>query len=158
MPTISSDLLSPMNGASAVSPGTSSGLTENSPEAIQNRFLKLLTVQMKNQDPTKPMDNAELTTQLAQLPVLKHAHMAGKGALLQLFPILNKFLGSAAWVFVCFQFCFVVWHLFLRWDSSFMLLLNWNLRGRVEHCSIYQITIFNSQPPFKNIPTDQRTI
>ena len=67
MSTISSDLLSPMNGASAVTPGTSSGLTENSPEAIQNRFLKLLTVQMKNQDPTKPMDNSELTTQLAQL-------------------------------------------------------------------------------------------
>ena len=67
MPTISSDLMSPMNGAAAVPPGASSGLNENSPQAIQNRFLKLLTVQMKNQDPTKPMDNAELTTQLAQL-------------------------------------------------------------------------------------------
>jgi len=65
MPTISNDLLSSMNGAAATS--SPSGLAENSPEAIQNRFLKLLTVQMKNQDPTKPMDNAELTTQLAQL-------------------------------------------------------------------------------------------
>src|SRR5450830_1986902 len=67
MSTISSDLLSSMNGTSAPAPGTASGLTENSPEAIQNRFLKLLTVQMKNQDPSNPMDNAQLTTQLAQL-------------------------------------------------------------------------------------------
>ena len=67
MSTISSDLLSSMNGGSAPAPGTASGLTENSPEAIQNRFLKLLTVQMKNQDPSNPMDNAQLTTQLAQL-------------------------------------------------------------------------------------------
>lgn len=33
----------------------------------QDRFLKLLVAQMQNQDPLNPMDNAEVTTQLAQL-------------------------------------------------------------------------------------------
>lgn len=33
----------------------------------QERFLKLLVAQMQNQDPLNPMDNAEVTTQLAQL-------------------------------------------------------------------------------------------
>jgi flagellar basal-body rod modification protein FlgD len=34
---------------------------------IQDRFLKLLVTQMKNQDPLNPLDNAQLTTQLAQI-------------------------------------------------------------------------------------------
>ncbi len=34
---------------------------------IQDRFLKLLVTQLKNQDPLNPMDNAQLTTQLAQI-------------------------------------------------------------------------------------------
>jgi len=33
----------------------------------QDRFLKLLTTQLKNQDPLNPMDNAQLTSQLAQI-------------------------------------------------------------------------------------------
>jgi flagellar basal-body rod modification protein FlgD len=33
----------------------------------QNRFLKLLTTQLKNQDPLNPMDNAQMTSQLAQI-------------------------------------------------------------------------------------------
>jgi flagellar basal-body rod modification protein FlgD len=35
--------------------------------AIQDRFLKLLVTQMKNQDPLNPMDNAQVTSQMAQL-------------------------------------------------------------------------------------------
>ncbi len=34
---------------------------------MQNRFLKLLTTQLKNQDPLNPMDNAQMTSQLAQM-------------------------------------------------------------------------------------------
>lgn len=34
---------------------------------LQDRFLKLLVTQMKNQDPLNPMDNAQVTTQLAQI-------------------------------------------------------------------------------------------
>jgi len=33
----------------------------------QNRFLTLLTTQLRNQDPMNPMDNADLTMQLAQM-------------------------------------------------------------------------------------------
>lgn len=33
----------------------------------QNRFLTLLTTQLKNQDPLNPMDNAQMTSQLAQI-------------------------------------------------------------------------------------------
>ncbi len=33
----------------------------------QNRFLTLLTTQLKNQDPLNPMDNAQVTSQLAQI-------------------------------------------------------------------------------------------
>ena len=39
----------------------------NSISATQDRFLKLLVTQMKNQDPLNPMDNAQLTSQMAQL-------------------------------------------------------------------------------------------
>jgi flagellar basal-body rod modification protein FlgD len=34
---------------------------------MQDRFLKLLVTQMKNQDPLNPMDNAQVTTQMAQI-------------------------------------------------------------------------------------------
>ncbi len=34
---------------------------------IQDRFLKLLVSQLKNQDPLNPMDNAQLTSQLSQI-------------------------------------------------------------------------------------------
>src|SRR5438445_4766616 len=33
----------------------------------QDRFLKLLVTQLQNQDPLSPMDNAELTSQIAQI-------------------------------------------------------------------------------------------
>jgi flagellar basal-body rod modification protein FlgD len=36
-------------------------------EESQDRFLKLLVTQMKNQDPLNPMDNAQVTSQMAQL-------------------------------------------------------------------------------------------
>jgi flagellar basal-body rod modification protein FlgD len=36
-------------------------------QEMQDRFLSLLVTQMKNQDPLNPMDNAALTTQLAQI-------------------------------------------------------------------------------------------
>ena len=33
----------------------------------QDRFLKLLVAQMQNQDPLNPMDNAQVTSQMAQI-------------------------------------------------------------------------------------------
>ncbi len=51
---------------STMSPPAAKSATPTSADA-QDRFLKLLVTQMQNQDPLNPMDNAEVTTQLAQL-------------------------------------------------------------------------------------------
>lgn len=40
---------------------------ESAVSEAENRFLTLLTTQLKNQDPLSPMENAELTSQLAQI-------------------------------------------------------------------------------------------
>lgn len=45
--------------------GSSSAISDAT--ATQDRFLKLLVTQMKNQDPLNPMDNAQVTSQMAQL-------------------------------------------------------------------------------------------
>ncbi len=50
----------PTSSAVAMATGAGSG-------EIQDRFLKLLVTQLKNQDPLNPMDNAQLTSQLAQI-------------------------------------------------------------------------------------------
>lgn len=44
-----------------------SGKTTTATDESQTRFLKLLTTQLQNQDPLNPMDNAQMTSQLAQL-------------------------------------------------------------------------------------------
>ncbi len=46
--------------------GTSSSGTTTAAEQ-QDRFMKLLVAQMKNQDPLNPMDNAQMTSQVAQI-------------------------------------------------------------------------------------------
>jgi flagellar basal-body rod modification protein FlgD len=48
-------------------PGTAATAAATSASDIQDRFLKLLVTQMKNQDPLNPMDNAQVTSQLAQI-------------------------------------------------------------------------------------------
>ncbi len=55
----SSSLLATMNGGKAK--------TTSNAEKIQDRFMTLLVSQMKNQDPLNPLDNAQVTSQLAQL-------------------------------------------------------------------------------------------
>jgi flagellar basal-body rod modification protein FlgD len=37
------------------------------PQAAQDRFLKLLVTQLNNQDPLNPLDNAQMTSQMAQI-------------------------------------------------------------------------------------------
>ena len=53
---------------------------------IQNRFLTLLTAQLKNQDPTAPMDSAQMTSQLAQISTVDGIE--------RLNATLQKMLGS----------------------------------------------------------------
>ena len=44
---------------------TKSSVTD--PNEAQDRFLKLLVAQLNNQDPMNPMDNAQMTSQMAQI-------------------------------------------------------------------------------------------
>jgi len=54
------------NNASAAA-ATSSTAAKIAVDEAQDRFLKLLVTQMKNQDPLNPLDNAQVTSQMAQL-------------------------------------------------------------------------------------------
>jgi flagellar basal-body rod modification protein FlgD len=56
--TVSSALLAAMNPQAT---------TTSSAQAAQNQFMTLLVTQMQNQDPLNPMDNSQMTSQLAQL-------------------------------------------------------------------------------------------
>ncbi|MDP1656542.1 MAG: flagellar hook capping FlgD N-terminal domain-containing protein [Hylemonella sp.] len=46
---------------------TSGSGTVSDATAAQDRFLKLLVAQLNNQDPMNPMDNAQMTSQMAQI-------------------------------------------------------------------------------------------
>ena len=48
-----------------------SSQAKNSTNETQDRFLSLLVAQMKNQDPLNPLDNAQVTSQLAQLSTVQ---------------------------------------------------------------------------------------
>jgi flagellar basal-body rod modification protein FlgD len=48
-----------------------SSASKNSTKETQDRFLSLLVAQMKNQDPLNPLDNAQVTSQLAQLSTVQ---------------------------------------------------------------------------------------
>lgn len=56
-------------------------------DASQDRFLKLLTTQLKNQDPLNPMDNAEMTSQMAQISTVSGIE--------KLNATLEKLMGSS---------------------------------------------------------------
>nr|HQT27417.1 flagellar hook capping FlgD N-terminal domain-containing protein [Burkholderiales bacterium] len=55
------------NQTTAVANAASALTGSGSVQAMQNQFLTLLVTQMQNQDPLNPMDNSQITTQLAQL-------------------------------------------------------------------------------------------
>ncbi len=54
------------NSLQSLTGGSSTSDTKKAEDA-QDRFLKLLVTQMRNQDPLNPLDNAQVTSQLAQL-------------------------------------------------------------------------------------------
>ncbi len=61
MATLSLDTLNAVNGSSAAATNA------NSAASTADRFLRLLVTQMQNQDPLNPMDNAQVTSQMAQI-------------------------------------------------------------------------------------------
>ncbi|VVE41739.1 flagellar basal body rod modification protein [Pandoraea capi] len=60
----SQNFLDSINGTANSSSSNSSA---GSADDLQNSFLKLLVAQMNNQDPLNPMDNSQVTSQLAQI-------------------------------------------------------------------------------------------
>ena len=55
-------------GSSALAAmGASTSVKKDEAADSADRFLKLLVTQLKNQDPLNPMDNAQVTTQMAQI-------------------------------------------------------------------------------------------
>ncbi len=66
--TLSDSLLSSLNGTSAAGKATTaSDPTKTTGAGSEAQFLKLLTTQLQNQDPLNPMDNAQMTSQIAQI-------------------------------------------------------------------------------------------
>lgn len=66
--------MSTVQDASSVSSLLGTGATSGSKSSTadtQNRFLSLLVAQMKNQDPLNPLDNAQVTSQMAQLSTVQ---------------------------------------------------------------------------------------
>lgn len=61
-----------ITSATSATSGTSAAATTktdstNEATAAQDRFLKLLVAQLNNQDPMNPLDNAQMTSQIAQI-------------------------------------------------------------------------------------------
>lgn len=60
-----SSIFAALNGSNGTSSSASSAAD------MRDNFLTLFVTQLKNQDPLNPMDNAQMTTQLAQINTLK---------------------------------------------------------------------------------------
>jgi len=63
-------LVASLKGSAGASTQTSGSGSASADEG-EDRFLKLLVAQMNNQDPLSPMDNAQVTSQLAQINTVK---------------------------------------------------------------------------------------
>ena len=59
-------MISSVSNSNAATGSTSSNNATDA-AASQDRFLKLLVAQLNNQDPMNPMDNAQMTSQMAQI-------------------------------------------------------------------------------------------
>lgn len=55
------------SGTTSATTTNNASLVAKSTQETQDRFLKMLVTQMKNQDPLNPLDNAQITSQMAQL-------------------------------------------------------------------------------------------
>ena len=67
--TISSSVVNAINGTgSTSSSGSTSG--SNSAGDLRSNFMTMLVTQLKNQDPLNPLDNSQMTSQLAQINTL----------------------------------------------------------------------------------------
>ena len=59
--------ISALSSSQTASASASTSTAASDANASQDRFLKLLVAQLNNQDPMNPMDNAQMTSQMAQI-------------------------------------------------------------------------------------------
>ncbi len=64
-------MVSAVASSTAATAGTAAKTTASAAQAQQTQFLQLLVTQLQNQDPLNPMDNAAITTQMAQLSTVQ---------------------------------------------------------------------------------------
>ena len=64
-------LMQKMNGADTTTGAASGSTTSSSPQSLQDNFMKMLVAQMQYQDPTNPMDSAQMTSQIAQIQTVE---------------------------------------------------------------------------------------
>ncbi len=76
--------------ASTSSPTSAEAATKL--QATEDRFLKLLVAQLKNQDPMNPLDNAQVTSQMAQLSTVQGVNSMNAN----LEKLLSEFQGLQA--------------------------------------------------------------
>lgn len=86
-PTAGNDFVSKLSSpASATSASTGE---------MSDRFLKLLVTQMQNQDPLNPLDNAQVTTQMAQINTVSGIEKLNQG-ISSMSQMLSEKLGGLA--------------------------------------------------------------
>ena len=81
--TIGSNVLDVVNQTESASAAIAK---KKASQDLSSNFMTLLTTQLQNQDPTKPMENAELTSQLAQINTgqqLQATALIGHGVLVE---------------------------------------------------------------------------
>lgn len=79
--------------------GSGDSGTGNSAADLSNQFMRLLVEQMKNQDPTNPMDNNQLTSQLAQFNMAAGVEkLNGSVAGVQAMMVQLGSMSASSWV------------------------------------------------------------
>ncbi len=71
MATIDTSRAAASAAAAGVTSAPSGAAATDSAAGTEDRFLKLLVAQMRNQDPLNPLDNAQVTSQLAQINTVR---------------------------------------------------------------------------------------
>jgi flagellar basal-body rod modification protein FlgD len=84
------------NNLASASTGTSKSKVNTADEQSE-RFLKLLVAQMNNQDPLNPMDNAQMTSQMAQINTVSGIQQVNTSiqAMAQQFASLQMLQGAS---------------------------------------------------------------